>query len=1083
MHGPASKKRVALVRLCPCLATLPLLLGGVGNAGLPAAQCPGEETPLLPGTTQELPIAALERHSFRVEVGVEPVLVLFEQQGINLEVERRGPDGTAVTDASNLRWGPEVLLLDHPGAYRLEARLRDPTVAPARYRVSAEIMVSESTSFRDALAAMGRAAQASAERTPEGRSRARQSWEEALAAWRSLRNRRWQAECLDALGNLAAEERDLERAMDSYSLALSLWRELEERRREAATLNELALNQLYAGEKALAREGLTLSRALWLELGEPLDAAQAASNRCFLDHVGGVLPTALACYQQQLEIFEQLGDRNQRARLLNLIGGVYDLMGEPDAALDHYARVLQAMRAAGDRRGEAQALNNLAVVHRALGEWQQALSFYAQAREVLSILGDRLQQGVLFANLGALYSELGQPDRALSTLEDSLRLRRTVGDRRGEMITLNHLGTARRRLGEIEPALAYHRQALKLAEELGDARQQALTQLLLAQARFEQGDATHTLEELALALEPLRAMGLGRAEAQALALQGRALALAGRNHEARTELAVAVKRCRELRDRLCELETLQALAAAERTLGLSEASHAHVHEALSQVEALRTGFSSPDLRASFMATQKRVTALAIDLEMDRHAGAPDVGHDRTALEIAERARARNLADALLSAPRPAVTGVPVELVERRKVLRRRLHALADQRFKTRPEWAEAVDRTVDTLAIELDGVEAELRRLDGPYAAASTPRALAAAEIAALLEPDTVLLEVALGPERSILWVVNSRGLRSFALPAEKHIEALVRTLHLRLSTLEAGVHRRSQEAETLSRWLLGPVWSEIAKARRLVVVPDGALHLLPFAALPAPDTGRPLLERLEISYLPSATTLALARERLQLRPAARRWAAVFADPLLTFGTAPAKPGFEPLPSTRREAEAVTALAPAGLAWTAMGAEASREEALSAPLDDFRVLHFATHAVADDRNPELSGLVLSLFDSAGRSREGLLSLPEIYELRLAADLVVLSGCRTALGKEVRGEGVMGLTRGFLYAGSPRVVASLWRVEDRATAALMSRFYRAYWLEGQPAGAALAIAQRSLARDPRYRSPFFWAAFVLQGDWR
>jgi len=156
---------------------------------------------------------------------------------------------------------------------------------------------------------------------------------------------------------------------------------------------------------------------------------------------------------------------------------------------------------------------------------------------------------------------------------------------------------------------------------------------------------------------------------------------------------------------------------------------------------------------------------------------------------------------------------------------------------------------------------------------------------------------------------------------------------------------------------------------------------------------------------------------------------------------------------------------------------------LSGELHAYRVVHFATHGIADTRNPELTGLVLSLVDAAGKPREGFLGLSDIYDLDLAADLVVLSGCRTALGKEVRGEGLMGLTRGFLYAGVPRVVGSLWPVQDRTTAELMSRFYKAMWQRGMPPAAALRDAQSSLSRDPRYRNPHSWAGFVLQGDWR
>ncbi len=245
---------------------------------------------------------------------------------------------------------------------------------------------------------------------------------------------------------------------------------------------------------------------------------------------------------------------------------------------------------------------------------------------------------------------------------------------------------------------------------------------------------------------------------------------------------------------------------------------------------------------------------------------------------------------------------------------------------------------------------------------------------------------------------------------------------------------------------------------------------------------------------IPSATTLAAQRQPLQRRAEAPRRAAVFADPVFAAsdprlarpsaeGTRGPGPRLERLRATRWEAEAVASLAPAGEVTLNLGLAASREAALAADLRDYRIVHFATHAVADLQNPELSGLVLSQVDADGHPRQGFLGLADIYELDFNADLVVLSGCRTALGKEVRGEGLIGLTRAFQYAGVPRVVASLWPVQDRATAELMTRFYRAMWRDHLPAARALRAAQRSLRHDPRYRDPYSWAGFVLQGDWR
>jgi CHAT domain-containing protein len=194
-------------------------------------------------------------------------------------------------------------------------------------------------------------------------------------------------------------------------------------------------------------------------------------------------------------------------------------------------------------------------------------------------------------------------------------------------------------------------------------------------------------------------------------------------------------------------------------------------------------------------------------------------------------------------------------------------------------------------------------------------------------------------------------------------------------------------------------------------------------------------------------------------------------------------PAFERLPASRREAEAIAALRPPGEAFVALDFDAALPRVQGDRLSDFRIIHFATHGVIDAERPALSGLALSMVDAKGDPQEGFLHLQDIYDLKLNADLVVLSGCRTALGKEVRGEGLIGLTRGFQYAGAPRVVASLWPVEDLATAALMTRFYTGLWGDGLPPAAALRQAQLQVRRQRRWRDPYFWAGFVLEGDWR
>ncbi|MEA2561592.1 MAG: hypothetical protein QOH06_3096 [Acidobacteriota bacterium] len=1067
---------------------------------------------LLPGQLLERSIAGGQTHSYRVVVSEAPLLIAVEQRGIDLVIEAQGLEARLTTDLGDYRWGPESLVLESAGEHRIEVRAKERFVAQGRYAIEVEALPASEDERRAAFFAMSRAGQEAFARDPEARRRALTLYREALATWRSLGERHREAEALYAIASLERELSELPPAAEDYLRVSDLWRDLGEPQLEASALNWLGSVRLQAGENDDARKALQSSISLWQIHGGRFDEGVTRSNLCFLEQRSDALPAALACYEETLALFRELGCKKDEARILNNLGAVHDGLGEPDAALEHYGQALALRREIANRRDEAETLNNIAAVHRALGDWQEALRLYGQMQEILEPLGDRWLEAARLANIGFTYNSLGEPQRALPFLEDALKLRRETGDRRGEIITLNNIGSARLNLGEPDKALDLHRQALEQSIALGDPRQQAISRLRLAEAQLARNEVPAALLGLDSALANFKTTGNRRNEAQALDLRGRALALAGRQQEALPVLQSVLALHRTLRDRAGEAEALRALAATERSLGRIEEARTHAGEAVAKVEELRTSFVSPDLRAAFLATQEHAYALVIDLLMDRHAAQPGGGYDRAALEVSERGRARSLLDVLHSGSVVrAGAAVPAKLLERRQSLRRRLSASSAQRLKVSGAGAEALGKGSEALLAELDGVEAELRRLDPLYATVAAPPTLDLQAIGKLLDPGTLLLEYSLGEERSFLWAVDAKGMRSFVLSPRKEIEDLAREVHEELSTVGSDAGRQREATELLGKMLLGPVWGEAAQVRRLIVVPDGALHVLPFAALRVPEPGRRwdaagglrvLLDYQEVVYLPSATTLALERQRLEQRPPAPKWAAILADPIfssrdsrLAKATATSKVepvrsegtgtllGFERLPSSGREAAEIAALAPAGQVWSALGLAASREEVLSGKLRAYRVIHFATHGLANTRNPELSGLVLSLVDSAGQPREGFLSLTDIYDLDLDADLVVLSGCRTALGKEVRGEGLMGLTRGFLHAGVPRVVGTLWPVQDRTTAELMTRFYSALWKDHLPPAAALRAAQQSLSREPRYKDPYSWAGFVLQGDWR
>lgn len=275
-----------------------------------------------------------------------------------------------------------------------------------------------------------------------------------------------------------------------------------------------------------------------------------------------------------------------------------------------------------------------------------------------------------------------------------------------------------------------------------------------------------------------------------------------------------------------------------------------------------------------------------------------------------------------------------------------------------------------------------------------------------------------------------------------------------------------------------------------------------------------PLIVDHELVTLPSASTLAELRKESAGRASAPKMLAVLADPVfsradaqnrLTTGnaaTAKAAPRARSiqheeekapvllgrfqaprLPFTRQEAERIYALAPAAQSLKALDYQASRATATSPELSQYRYLHFATHGMVDSDHPGMSALLLSLIDEKGQPQDGFLRAHELYNLNLPAELVVLSACQTALGKDYKGEGLVGLTRGFMYAGAPRVVVSLWNVNDKATAELMVRFYERIFRDGQRPAAALRSAQVEMWQQTQWEAPYFWAAFVLQGEWK
>ncbi len=1084
---------------------------------------------LAPATTLESAFAAGETRLFTAQLAAgKPYLIAVELRGIHLVAGVRGPDGTqaATVDSPLDRWGTEMVLVRPAvsGVFQIEVRAERKGVGPGGCAIRLDELRGETPADLGRIAAVTAMTEAGTilHREPKG------SLDKILAALQKARGQfqaagdsPGEAEAIASLAEITHRLGRQRPAVDLYREAVSRWQALGRPEREMVTWNDLGLTLWELSELAAADEAFAHGLDLAHRLGSAYGVADLRSNQCLVLHARGGVQPALACYREAQALYHELGETNNESTLLNNLGFAYFNLGEPRPAEDSYRQALAIRRATGDRAGEAQTLNNLAVLFRNLGEVDEALRAYGEAREILATLDDRRQEAATLHNLGVAYSALGEVERAELYLTRALELRRAVEDRRGEIATLNNLGWLARSRGAAGKAILLHQQALEVARATKDARNEGISRGYLGEAQASAGRPAEALAEYDQALALQGTTGNRSEQALTLRRKGELLVSTGKAAAALPLFEEAVAGSRAVGDRVNEAMTLAARARTLRDQGELDRAAGDAEAAIAALESLRTRLGNPELRAAFLGSQSDAYELRVDVLMRLAAARPGQGFERAAFEASEYARARSLLETLRESHAEIRAGVDSGLAARQRDLERRLALKADRRqsLLARGKGDSAERKTleveIEEIRTELDNLDGEIRRQSPRYADLIQPTAASTREIQSLLDSGTLLLEYALGREQGYLWAVDATTFRAFVLPGRQEIESAARAFHQALSTpaTDRGDGGRERLGKTLSRMLLGPVAGQLAdpqgpNGRRLAIVADGALAYIPFDVLPEPGRQAPLLERHEVVELPSASVLAAERRELAQRPPARELAIVLADPVFQAddprvarieprGGSPApataatnragEPGSLPrlsrLRFSRQEALAIAALAAPGKVTTELDFAADRELALSGRLRDFRYVHFATHGVFDAERPELSGLALSRVDPAGKPREGLLRLRDIYDLDLNADLVVLSGCETALGKEIRGEGLLGLTRGFLYAGAPRVVASLWWIDDRATADLMAAFYQGLWSEGLRPAAALRKARLALAKQHRFRDPSYWGAFVLQGDWR
>lgn len=780
---------------------------------------------------------------------------------------------------------------------------------------------------------------------------------------------------------------------------------------------------------------------------------------------------AIEKYLAALSIWRTLNNKPMEASTLYEAGWLYGDIGQYQKALDLYSQAGTLYKTLGNRKSELNTLNNTAWIYGELGENQTALDMYETVVEGLKKIGET--DPAVISNLAASYSKLGQHQRALDAHLQVLELRKGPQNNAKRAITLSNIGNCYYQLHDSIKALDYYSQSLPFMRDAGDNYYTAAVLNNTGVAYRSLGEYDKALIHFNEALELRRKAGDQRGIAT----------------------------------------TLSDIARLERDRGNLVEARRQIEAALAQVERVRLNVTSPRLRTSYFASVQEYREFYIDLLMRMSKDKPLDQLERVAFNASETGRARSLLQLLSEAGSKIHHGIDPSLIERKLTLAELIDTKAQRQMellsgKHTEEEAEAARKELSTLTNELEQLESRIRESSPQFNALVRPVPLGLDEIQEkILDRDTLLLEYSLGEERSFVWAVTPDAIKSFELPKRAVIEPAARRVY-ELVTARTNAEYAKASA-ILSQMILGPVAAEL-KDKRLLIVSDGVLLYIPFASLPDPTATRALVVAHEVVMAPSASVIGLLRQKTANRKPASKTVAVLADPVfsnndprvaaarlgrpapvgkdtstvaLRSGTDSELDGLRRLRFSRQEADAIARLAGSDAKLKAVDFAANRKLATSDELGQYRVIHFATHGIINNNHPELSGIVLSLVDEKGQPQNGFLRLYDLYNLKLSADLVVLSACQTALGKEIRGEGLVGLTRGFMYAGAPRVIASLWQIDDRASAEFMKRFYEAMLTQKLRPAAALRAAQISMSQDPRWHEPHYWAAFTLQGEWK
>lgn len=942
----------------------------------------------------------------------------------------------------------------------------------------------------------------------EGPEAAIRLWERSLTLCRALDDQACQAAVLGNLGAGNYALGDLERALRYHTRSLELAAAAGDQRTRGNALGNIASIYKDSGEFAVAAEYYERALDTRALTGDRRGEAADLNNLGLVRESLGDLQGAEAHFRRALELNRHDGRERAAANNLTNLANLAARRGRYDEALDLYNEALAQRVKTGDRQGEALDLQNIGLLHLAWGDYPAALESLQASLTILEELGITIWCAEVRADIAAVHTVMGHLQSARTELTQAIAeaggdeyLGPGLAMQRADLLTeLNELEQAAelyreaeagyQRLAdatgqaEAEAGLGYlsltredydaaeeaFSRALRVSESVGDARPAAIARLHLGDVRFLRGDTAGARATYQEALAAYQAIADPVGTAVTLGAQADLDLESGAFSRAEAGYRAALDYLEGKPAAPVSWYLRLGHGTALRGQGRLDEAAAELQVALDEVETIGASLPFAERRYGYMEDKWRVYAELATTELDR-------ARIAAAFELSERMRARQLVD-LLARGRTGARSPDLALIREEENLRRQITLLSDELYASfsttltlrEPEPAAELAQLRESLAAARESYErllAELKESRPEYAALFSGSVAAVADVQRLLPASAAFVEYLVSDQWTIAFVVTSEGIAGLKLPIDDT------TLRQLVSFLRGTLRPRNEDdlwrtpLRRLYRELVAPLEAagHLNGVRTLVFAPHAELHYLPFQALlaPGPHGERFLIESYDIAYTPSASVWAeLARRDSDVE---------------VRGTLAMAPHPDALAYSEAEVQRIRRGDMSAEVIVGPGATESVFRELA---PQRRVLHLATFGVLNTRNPLFSHVQLNPDEES----DGRLETHEVFGMQLNADLLVLSACETGLGSGLRrdvppGDEWVGLVRAFLYAGARSVVASLWPVDDRATATLMEGFY-AGLASGQSKARSLADAQRAMLREPDHANPFYWAAFQLSG---